>query len=380
MEDFAENLARDRAFIEINLKNLQHNINEIKSIINYNTKIMAVVKANAYGHGICEVSKYLESIGITDFAVATLEEGITLRNSGITGNILILGYTDFSNLEYVIKYNLIQTIVDYNYSNTISKMVLSNKIKAHVKINTGMNRLGEKSTNIDNIIKIFENKNLNILGCFSHLSVADSNSFDDIEYTNTQIDNFMKCINTLKDKNYNVGKIHLQSSYGILNYNNLNLDYVRCGIIMYGVDSTKNSYSKIKLDLKRVLSLKARITCIKEIEENESVSYGRTYIAKEKRKIATVAIGYADGYPRLLQNSGIMVKVNNNYAPVIGRICMDQLMIDITNIKNVNVGDIITLIGSDEPISAENLAEKTSTITNELLSRLGPRLTRITKQ
>lgn len=369
-----EELAKqDRAWIEINLDNLENNVEQIKSIIPKNCKIMAIVKANAYGHGIIEISKKLNEIGIQDFAVATLSEGIILRENNIKGNILILGYTDIKDINSVIKYDLTQTIVDYEYAKRIEEMKLNNKLKAHIKINTGMNRIGESYKNIDNLIKIYQMKNLYILGTYSHFSVADSLEKEDVEFTNSQINNFFTLIDKIKSLGYDTGKIHIQASYGILNYPNLNCDFVRPGIIMYGVYN--NTETKTKINIKPVLSLKARITSVKEIEQGETVSYGRTFKANENKKIATVSIGYGDGYPRNLGNKNVKVLVNGEYAEVIGRICMDQLIIDVSNIKEIKTGDIVTLIGKEIPV--EDIARKADTNTNEILCRLGDRLGRM---
>lgn len=368
---------KNRAWIEINLNNLEHNINEIKKIISSKTEIMAVVKADAYGHGMIEVSKKLNEIGINTFAVATLEEGINLRKNNIRGNILILGFTNFSDLNYVIEYNLIQTIVDYNYSEKIKELQLEGKLKCHIKINTGMNRIGERYDDFDKLFKIYENNRLNILGTFSHLCIADSEKIEDIKFSKMQIKRFNECIRILEKKGYNTGALHLQSSYGTINYVGLNYNYVRMGILMYGINSSKDSYILNNLNLKPVLSVKARITSIREIETDDSVSYGRTYIAKEKRRIATLGIGYADGIPRNLSNKNMIVSINGRYAKIIGRICMDQMIIDITNFKNIKIGDIVTLIGKDKKISAEEVSNKANTISNELLCRLGSRLKRV---
>lgn len=281
------NFLKDRAWIEVDLNNLANNIDKYKKVIPSTSKIIAVVKANAYGHGSKIIAKKLNDIGITDFAVATLEEGIELRESGIKGNILILGYTGIKNLKYVIKYDLIQTIVDYDYSEQIRNMSLKElggKLKCHVKINTGMNRIGEKYNHIDKLEMIYSNPNLEVLGTFSHFCVADSDKEEDIDFSKKQIDNFNFAINSLKEKGINVGKTHIQASYGTINYNYLNYDYVRLGILMYGVNGDLNEYEKIKLNFKPVLSLMARVTSVKEIEKGESISYGRTYIAKEKEK------------------------------------------------------------------------------------------------
>lgn len=373
-----QDLKQNRAWIEVNLDNLEYNINQIKNIISKQPEIMAVVKANAYGHGMIEVSKKLNEIGIQNFAIATLEEGINLRKEGIKGNILILGYTDFKNINYVIEYNLIQTIVDYDYAKKISEMDLKEKLKVHIKINTGMNRTGESYKNIDNLIKIYQTKNIDILGTYSHLCVSDSLDEDDMEFTNKQISNFFEIINKIKTLGYNIGKIHIQASYGILNYPDLQCDYVRPGIIMYGVYSNYNEKTITNIDFKPVLSLKARVTSVKEISQGDAVSYGRTFVANKNMKIASVSIGYADGYPRNLSNKNIEVLVNGEYAVIIGRICMDQMIIDVSNIKEVKQGDIVTLIGEEEPIKVENVSYNSNTITNELLSRLGRRLPIIT--
>lgn len=372
-----ENIKQDRAWIEVNLENLENNINEIKKIIDDNCKIMAVVKANAYGHGMINIATKLNEIGIQDFAVATLSEGIELRKNNIEGNILILGYTNFEDIGYVIKYDLTQTIVDYEYAKQINQLELEDKIKAHIKINTGMNRIGTSYENIDEIIDIYNMENIEVLGIFSHFCVADSMKKEDIQFTKKQIENFFGCIDRIRGSGYETGKIHIQSSYGILNYPEIKCDYIRPGIIMYGNYSSKGDKTKIVPNLKPVLSLKARITTIKEITKGESVSYGRTYIANGIKKIATVSIGYADGYPRNLSNKNVKVLVNHQYAEIIGRICMDQLVIDATKIPNIKQGDIVTLIGGEKEILAEEISSKSDTITNELLCRLGDRLERV---
>lgn len=362
---------KNRAWIEVNLTNLEHNINEIKKILPKKTRIMAVVKANAYGHGAEIIAKKLASLGNVDFAVATLEEAISLRKNKIEGNILILGYTRPQNIKYVVDYDLIQTVVDYAYFKELEKLNFEKKIKVHIKVNTGMNRIGISYKNISFIEEVYHSKSLNVLGIFSHLCVADSNVKEDREFTALQIKRFNLLIDKLKSAYVDVGKCHLQSSYGVLNYPELEYDYVRVGIIMYGVNSEYNMDTKIKLDLKPVLALKARISSIREIEKGETCGYGRCYKALEKERVATVTIGYADGYPRILSLKRQRVMVNGKSALVIGKICMDQLIIKLDD-NTVKEGDVVTLIG--EGILAEEVAFSALTITNELLSRLGSRL------
>lgn len=362
---------KDRVWVEISKENLENNINEIRKIMPTKAKMMAVVKANAYGHGIINISKMLNKLNVKNFAVATLDEAITLKKNKIRGNILILGYTDFSRINEVIRYNLIQTIVDEEYAEKIDKMELKDKLRCHVKINTGMNRIGEGFCNMDELEKIYKMKNLSPEGIFSHLCVSDSMKEDDIKFTKAQIDKFFYATRHLEARGINVGKKHIQASYGIINYQDLKCDYVRPGIIMYGVHSGEIMNP---INLKPVLKLKARIASVKEIGEEEYVSYGRTYKATEKRKIATITIGYADGYPRSLSSKGAKVLINGKYATIIGRICMDQCIADVTDIENVKQGDEVTLIGEEKEISAENVANLAGTIANELLCRLGPRI------
>ena len=371
-------LNNKRAWIEINFENLKNNIQEIKKVIPKTCDIMAIVKANAYGHGIVQISNMLNKIGINSFAVATLAEGIKLRENNIKGNILILGYTDIADIKKVIEYDLIQTIVDLEYAEKISKIKLKSKLKVHIKINTGMNRIGENCQNIDNIIKMYNIDNIQITGTYSHLCTAENLDSDNIEFTKKQINNFDKCIEKIRKLGYNPGKTHIQSSYGILNYSECNYDYVRPGIIMYGAycDGICNK-TKVQIDIKPVLSLKAQITTVKEIKKGEAVSYDRTFVADRNKKIATVSIGYADGYPRNLSGKNAKVLVNGEFAEIIGKICMDQLIIDASNLEKIKQGDIVTLIGEEKEISVEEMAMKSETITNEIFSRLGDRLERI---
>lgn len=369
---------KNRAWIEIDLDNLKHNVDVIKKAIPEKTKIMAVVKANATGHDSILISRKLEQYGIQDFAVASIDEGIALRKSGITGNILILGYTVMEDLEDVIKYDLIQTIVDWDYSEKIKKCNLSKKLKCHVKINTGMNRLGERFDALEKLCEIYNNDKLEILGTYSHFCVADSSQKEKIDFSNLQIDRFEQCIEFLRESDYHVGKVHLQGSYGVTNFSSMNYDFVRIGIFLYGVDNSFMAYQKNRLDLRPILSLKARIACVKNIEVGETVGYGMNFVAKSSRKVATVSIGYADGIPRNVVEHNMKVKVRDHYVKVIGSICMDQLTIDITGFDDIEPNDEVTIIDiDDESLSAVNIALKSETSVTEFLSRLGSRLPRI---
>ncbi len=373
MEQLREMNLKDRAWLEINLDNLEHNINEIKKVIG-RAKIMAVVKGNAYGHGLLLIAKKLNAIGIFDFAVATLSEALLLRKNKIKGNILILGYTDFSDLKLVIKYSLIQTIIDYDYFEKITKMHFLKPLKVHIKINTGMNRIGEEYQNFEKIKAMYLSKKVQVLGIYTHLANSDSLDTLAVDFTKKQIERFDLVIKKLKEARINPGATHVQASYGILNYQDLDYDYVRPGIIMYGVCQEKGLKTKVELDLKNVLTLKAKISSVREIAKGEYVGYARFFEAKEKMKVASVAIGYVDGIPRVLSGKENYVYVNGKLCPLIGKICMDQLMIDVSGVE-VKTGDVVTLIGNIVPVA--DMAYNAGTVTIEILARLGSRLERI---
>lgn len=370
-------LERDRAWIEIDLENLKWNVEQIKKILPEGCKFMAVVKADAYGHGSLRVSKYLNGIGIKAFAVAALEEGIYLRKNGIKGKILILGYTHPDNAVYLAKYHLIQTVVDEDYAKSLNKQGIS--LKVHIGVDTGMHRLGEDYRNRENIAGIFEYENLKVDGIYSHLCVSDVRKEWAEDYTKKQIERFYSILDYLQEGGHRGIKAHLQSSYGTANYPNLSLSYARIGIMMYGCLSDCGDEIKSELSLKEVLTLKARVALVKNLKKSECIGYGCTFTAPWDMKIAAVTIGYGDGYPRILSGRKQSVLIHGKKAQIIGRICMDSLMIDVTGIDDVTPGDEVILIGGNgnERISAEEVAHGAGTITNELLCRLGSRLGRI---
>lgn len=371
VKDLSEINKRYRAWVEIDLAALCHNAIIIKNILPDKCGIMPVLKANAYCHGDIECAKALNKIGISAFCVATLEEAIHLRKNGIEGDILILGYTSHNESRFIAAYQLTQTVVSLNHALALNKGI---KIKTHIKIDTGMHRLGIDYNNVDEIENIFNCRNLEINGMFSHLSASGSLAYEDLLYTNMQIERFFEITYYLQNKGYNAGKLHIQASYGILNYPNLPCDYARAGIALYGVLSS-NEKTLIKADLHPVLTLKSRISEIKNIAAGEQVGYSRAYTAKNDMKIAAVTIGYADGVPRNLDED-FYVLIRGQKAFLIGKICMDQFVVDVTNIPYAKDGDEVIIIGKDrdEQIRCEDLAQKCGTITNEILSRLSSRL------
>lgn len=374
----AEEDPTGRAWSEIHLPSLQHNVKELQSLLPEECKIMAVVKANAYGHGDCRIAAELQRIGITSFAVASLKEGIRLRQYGIKGSILILGYTIPEDAEQLNKYGLTQTVVDYAYAEALDRM--GQKINVHLKVDTGMHRLGEDWGHLERFSQILKFNNLTIHGIYTHLCSADSLSADDIFYTTKQIRNFYQVVRYLLSKGCSLPEVHIQSSYGVLNYPQLECTHARLGIALYGCLSEEKAGTRLDASLKPLLSVRSRVSIVKELSPKESLGYGRTFIAETPMKIAGISVGYADGVPRDL--TGGYVLINGKRAPIIGRICMDQLTVDVSEIPEVRQGDIATIIGRDgeEVITAEQVAGWSGTIANEILSRLGNRLERIYKE
>nr|WP_232242662.1 serine racemase VanT catalytic subunit [Paenibacillus sp. GSMTC-2017] len=369
--------AMHRAWTEIKLDHIEHNLNQLKSVIPESTEVMVVVKADGYGHGSVQVSKRLNQAGVRSFAVAEIDEAIVLRKGGIKGDIVILGYTPLNRLSDLRRYNLTQTVIHAEDGERLQSF--GKKIKVHIKINTGMNRLGESYSNMERIRSMYEHKNLHVRGTFSHLASASGNQKEDKETTNLQIERFDETINMLRVKGIDPGIVHIQSSYGILNYPELCYGIVRPGIALYGVFSNENDLVAANVDLRPVLSLKARVTMVKSVRADEPVGYDGSYIPIQDSKIATISIGYADGFPRELSQNGGCVLIHGKRVRIVGKICMDQMMVDVTEIANVRQGDVATLIGQDgeETITVGEIAKRVGTITNEVVSALGSRLGRV---
>lgn len=340
-------------------------------------QLMPAVKADAYGHGAVLVARELQDMGIGAFCVACAEEGVELRKNGITGDILILGYTHPEAFFLLKKYRLIQTVVDYRYGKLLNGY--GKKIRVHVGIDTGMHRLGERSEKIKEIGRIFRLENLQAEGIFTHLGADETKDPAERAFTKRQGEAFYGVLEKLEKQGISGLKTHLLASYGLLNYPELGGDYVRVGIALYGLLSDEEAGESCPMKLYPVLSLKARIAAVKDLYRGESAGYGLDYKAGEDKKIAVLAIGYADGLPRCLSEGRRRVLIHGQSAPVIGRICMDQTIVDVTGIPGVRAGESAVVIGRSggEEITAYEIAKEAGTITNEVLSRLGRRLVRV---
>ena len=367
---------KDRAWIELDQDSLRHNVNEFRNAMQPGCELMAVMKAEAYGHGMYEAAVCVSRMGVNAFAVASVEEGIRLRRFGISGEILILGYTDPERAKELCRYDLTQTLIDYPYARLLNQQ--HKAVKVHVKVDTGMHRLGFGKGEADRIAHVFSMKYLKVCGIYTHLCAADSLEAEDVRFTKQQIGSFYGLLEKLKERGIAIPKVHIQSSYGFLNYPELPCDYVRAGIALYGVLSAPGDRTRLELDLRPVLSLKSKVVLIRKIRRGESVGYGRAFTAERDSRIAVLPLGYGDGLPRNLSCGRTQAVIRGQRVPVIGRICMDQLMVDITDAQGIFVGDMAAFIGWDGSLEAvaPDLAEQSGTITNELLSRLGGRLTR----
>ena len=367
------NPEKDRAYIELNLANLTHNVSVLKAALPANAELMGVVKREAYGHGSYAVATHLEKTGVKAFAVATIDEGIALRRYGIRGEILILGFTDVRRAKELKTYRLSQTLIDFPYAEKLNRQKIP--VSVHIAIDSGMHRLGLDTDDLENVQKLFQMKHLHIQGIFTHLCCADSRKPEDISFTRKQIRSFYGLISQMETAGLPIPKIHLQSSYGLLNYPDLPCDYVRAGISLYGVSSSPDDRTLLQPKLRPVLALKAKVVLIREISRGETVGYDRTFRAERNSRIAILPIGYGDGLPRNLSGKA-MVRISTHLLPVIGRICMDQLAIDLTGADDVSVGDTAILIDNAEnsPLLAPNVAALSGSISNELLCRLGARL------
>ena len=368
---------RGRAWIELDRTALRHNVKVLRALLPNGCELMPAVKTNAYGHGAVLISRELNRLGVNAFCVATVREGFELRKNSITGTILVLGYTHPKDFSLLRRYHLTQTVLDFSYAKVLDRY--GKKILVHVKIDTGMHRLGERSEKIEEISKIFECRNLNIEGIFTHLCVADETSSESIAFTHAQAKAFYDVVAELHQRGFACPKKHIVSSDGLLYYPELAENYARVGIVLYGVLSTRADMERCVISLEPVLTIKARIALVKDLFQGEAAGYGLQFVAPQNIKIAVVAIGYGDGIPRSLSCGVGSVLVHGIKAPIIGRICMDQMLVDISNIPNVNVGDVAVIIGQsgDEKITACDIAEQAGTITNEVLSRLGQRLERL---
>lgn len=368
-----------RTWAEIDEKALLHNFEIIKQTAK--SKICAVVKANAYGHGVEIVAPLLQNAGADFFAVSNIEEAVELRTLGITKPVLILGYTPCECVCELEKYDISQCVYSLEYAKELSKKTVTNnfKIKVHLKLDTGMSRIGFdcRSDSLDGMDDAITAANLDgfeIEGIFTHFAVSDRNADQEDGFTSEQYNRFCKAIDVLKSHNIDPEYKHCCNSAALCQDNDKHLNMCRAGIILYGL--TPSSDLHLQQDFIPVMSFKSVVSQVKVIKQGDTVSYGRTFKANKDITVATVSAGYADGYFRLFSNKAEVI-INGRRAKIIGRVCMDQFCIDVTNIPDVKRGDEVLLFGGDLPV--EELAEIIGTINYELVCAVSSRVKRIKK-
>jgi len=350
-------------FMEVNLDNFEYNIKQIKNIIGDKVKIMPVIKASGYGTHINERLDIINKFDIV--AVANVDEAVFIRNLGYDKEIFVLNQPYESEIDKIIKNNIVVGISSYEFAKKLGEA--KGDITVHVEIGTGMGRTGVHPYKIEKFLRSLP-KNVKVEGIYTHFSSADV----DDEYTKEQLNSFKNAIKTAKKILGEIKYIHSAASNAILNYPETHFNLVRPGIIIYGYEAAENTLDKI--DLKPIANLKSKITFLKEVEKGTSIGYGRSYITTKHTMVATIPLGYADGFRRDFSN-GWKVLINGKKVPIIGKVCMDSFMVDVTDIENVKLGDEV-IIWDNENIKLEELAKKCGTINYEILCSIGTRVPR----
>jgi len=370
-----ENIITKPTWVEINLDNLKNNIEEVRRVSGKKVLVTAVVKADAYGHGALGVIDTLLENGADRLAVARINEALEIRTKYKDVDILILGYTPNEYIKELIDNNITQTIyskeqADY-FNETASK--LDKKLKVHIKIDTGMRRLGFKWNNIDALVKLFDLKNLEFEGIYTHFAKADEEEKD---FTVLQYNRYNKVIKALNDNKIKIPIKHVSNSAAIIDLPEFSYDMVRAGIMLYGLYPS-DEVGRDSVSLRPVMTFKTKIAHIKDVDENEGISYGLIYTTDKKKRIATLPVGYADGYTRMLTSKS-NVLLGANRRKVVGKICMDQMMIDLENSK-AKVGDEVVLFGKNDKatLPVEEIANLIETINYEMVCMISRRVPRV---
>ena len=361
------------AWAEIDLRNLEYNFRLVRKIVGKNVKILVPVKADAYGHGIIAVSKRLERLGADYLGVASIDEGIILRQNGIKKPILVLSPIFSDGVQALLKHNLIPAVCTWELALKLNRQAARRKRKAviHIKVDTGMQRIGIAHHSARKFIRqVSRLKNILVEGIFTHFPCADNKP----AFTRQQIGMFEALIRQLEEEGIHIPLKHASNSLGVLDYPAGHFNMVRPGLMVYGLSPR----DRLRHKLLPVLSLKTKIAYVKAVDKGKGISYGHIYVTSRKTRIATLPVGYGDGYPRSLSNKAFCL-IAGKRVRIIGRICMDQMLADVTNIKEAKTGQEAVLIGKqkDKSISAEELAKLAGTIPYEIVCNLGQRIPRV---
>lgn len=369
-----------RVRAEIDLEAICHNIRQVKDIVGEDVKVIPVIKADGYGHGAVPIAKIVhDKVGVYGFAVATLEEAIELRENEIIEPIMILGYTDESQYKELMRYKIDPTIYTYDMAKALSEVAksLGLEVPMHIKLDTGMSRIGfscETDDCVEEILKISKLDNVFIKGIFTHFACADETNK---ESATKQKERFDHVVNALEAEGISIPIKHVANSATIIDMKDWSMDMVRMGIITYGLWPS-DEVRKENIDLKPAMAIRSHIVHLKELPAGQGVSYNHTYVTNKPTKIATIPVGYADGYPRSLSSKG-RVLIRGQYAPIVGRVCMDQFMVDVTDIKDVELMDVVTLVGADgeNNLSVEEVANLAGSFNYEFVCDISKRVPRV---
>ena len=366
----------ERAWIEIDTNKLVRNFKCINEFLPTKTSCICIVKADGYGHGAIECARLLVENGANFFGVASIEEAVELRKAGIDKQIIVLGHTLPRQFADLLTADVIQTIGDVEYGYELANYASEQNFvqKVHLKIDTGMHRLGiSYERDLADIKALIDHPNLALEGCFSHFSVADSFKESDIEFTKLQNEHFVNWLREAGKVGIRVGKSHISASAAIVNYPEFVYDYVRPGVLLYGFDSGE---MKQVIEKEQVVAIKSKVGKLDILPANETIGYGRTFVSDLDLRVATIPIGYGDGLHRSYKGD---VLIKGTRCPIIGRISMDQITVDVSKVVDIKLFDEVTILGSDgeEIISIEEMATKTGTITNEIATHFTKRLHRI---
>ncbi len=368
-----------RCWAEIDLDCLRHNFRQIEKAAN-GASVMAVVKANAYGHGDIVSALALADAGVHRFAVSGLSEAVRLRRAGLKRPMLVLGYTSPEHVSRLRVHNIAQCVYSLDYARQLSAAAVDAgvRVRVHYKVDTGMGRLGFNAKDdfdlaFSQLAEAYTLPGLIPIGIFTHFAAADSKLPADVDYTRAQFALFEKMRAALAASGKTYRYAHSCNSAGMIAYPDMHLDIVRPGIALYGCNPSRD----VRLaGLTPGFRLKTVVTMVKDLAAGDSISYGRIFTAEHNMRVATLAVGYADGYPRILSGVGV-VGINGKPAKILGRVCMDQIVVDVSGIDGVHFGSIATVFGGDGADSIEEIAAKCSTISYEILCNIGRRVQRV---
>jgi len=370
-----------RTWANIDLDAAEHNYHVIREQLKPETKLCCVVKANGYGHGAVQLSKLYESLGADYLAVSNIEEAFQLRSAEVLLPILILGYTDPRCASQLADQKITQCVFSYEYGRALSENAVEQGVEVivHIKIDSGMGRIGFRCVeeDLEQASEVCSMPGLKVEGIFTHFASADEGEGGK-EYTFGQFNKFMNSIKYLEARGIAFDIRHCANSAGIFDYQDMHLDMVRAGVVLYGLQPSSALHNPG--ELKPVLTLKTIIDHIKTVYPGDCISYGREFMADHEMKVATIPIGYADGLWRSNFNNHMVVEVENKFAPIVGRVCMDQCMIDVTDIPEAVVNSKVTVYGMDGLTSVDRIAKANGTINYEIVCALGERVPRVYKK